>query len=403
MSASADVRAPGAAGLGASPSTATMISLLAASSLTIMASTVISPGLPGMEAHFADDPDAALLTRLAVTLPGLLVAIFAPLAGGLSDRLGRRRILLAAMVLYVLAGMSGLLLDTLPAILVGRAMLGVAVAGVLTSASAMAGDLFRGEAQTRFMGRQASAMGFAGLIFLTGGGLLAEMHWRAPFGLYGIALLVLAAAAVFLPETRGAAARSQAAAEDDGATAPWGSLAILYFLGLGTMVAMYVMPVQLPFRLRELGMDAPSQAGLALGVFTLVSSISAFGAALLRGRLGAGGMFALSFLGLGAGLAWVSVSSDLLSICLGGAVAGAAMGLTMPNLFNTVVSLAPARVRGRATGGMTSAVFLGQFVSPLLSQPAAEAWGYGGAFLAAGVFAPLLAVVALLARRSFRA
>ena len=147
----------------------------------------------------------------------------------------------------------------------------------------------------------------------------------------------------------------------------------------------------------------PSQAGLALGVFTLMSSVSALVAAKLRWRLGPGGMFGLAFAMFGAGLVWVSQAGDLVQICLGGAVAGAAMGLTMPNLFNTVVSLAPARVRGRATGGMTSAVFLGQFVSPLLSQPAAEAWGYGGAFLAAGLFAPLLAVIGLLARRRFRA
>ncbi|MDF2232001.1 MFS transporter [Albimonas sp. CAU 1670] len=403
MSARADISAPSRAAAPAEPGTATMLALLAASSLTIMASTVISPGLPGMEAHFADTPDAAMLTRLAVTLPGLLVAIFAPVAGALADRLGRRRILISAMVLYVLSGMSGLLLDTLPAILVGRAMLGVAVAGVLTSASAMAGDLFRGEAQARFMGRQASAMGAAGLVFLTGGGLLAELHWRAPFGLYGIALLVLLAALVLLPETRNAQARAQAAAEDDGAPAPWGTLAVLYALGLGTMVTMYVMPVQLPFRLREMGLDAPSQAGLALGVFTLMSSVSALGAARLRGRMGPGGMFAVSFLMLGAGFAWVSLSSGLVSICLGGAVAGAAMGLTMPNLFGTVVALAPARIRGRATGGMTSAVFLGQFVSPLLSQPAAETWGYAGAFLAAAALTPALALLALLARRSFRA
>lgn len=399
MSARAD--APSEAARG--PGLATMLSLLAASSLTIMASTVISPGLPGMEAHFAEEtPDAALLTRLAVTLPGLLVAIFAPIAGGLSDRVGRRRILLAAMVLYVLAGCSGLVLDTLPAILAGRAALGVAVAGVLTSASAMAGDLFRGEAQARFVGRQAAAMGFAGLIFLTGGGLLAEMHWRAPFGLYGIALMVLAAAFVFLPETRGAAARAAAAAEDDGAKTPWPGLATLYFLGFGSMIVMYVMPVQLPFRLRELGLSAPSQAGIALGVFTLMSSVSALVAARLRGRLGPGAMFGIAFVSLAAGFAVVSVSSTLAMICVGGAIAGAAMGLVMPNLFGTVVMLAPARIRGRAAGGMTSAVFLGQFLSPLFSQPVADVWGYDGAFLAAAMGAPALAATGVLARRSFR-
>ena len=77
--------------------------------------------------------------------------------------------------------------------------------------------------------------------------------------------------------------------------------------------------------------------------------------------------------------------------------------LVVDNLFGTVVALAPARIRGRATGGMTSAVFLGQFVSPLLSQPAAETWGYAGAFLAAAALTPALALLALLARRSFRA
>ena len=379
------------------------LALLAASSLTIMASTVISPGLPGMVEHFQDTPDAGLLARLAMTLPGLFVAIGAPFVGALTDRIGRRRILLGAILMYVLAGTSGLWLDTLPAILVGRAALGLAVAGVLTSASAMAGDIFHGPSQARFVGLQASAMGFAGLVFLTGGGLMAELHWRAPFAIYGIALLVFLAALLVLPETRGRHAQAQAGPEpEDDRPAPWRTLALLYLFGLAIMTAMYVMPVQLPFRLRELGLIGPSQAGIALGVFTLMSSVTALFAARMRSRMGPGPMFVLSFLVTALGFVMTSAGGGMVSICIGAAVVGGGMGLTMPNLFGSVVSLAPARVRGRAAGGMTSAVFLGQFLSPLASQPAAEAWGLASAFLLAATIPPVLALLALLARRALR-
>ena len=45
--------------------------LLTISSLTIMAAATISPGLPRMQAHFADVPEAGLLVRLVLTVVAL--------------------------------------------------------------------------------------------------------------------------------------------------------------------------------------------------------------------------------------------------------------------------------------------------------------------------------------------
>jgi MFS family permease len=48
--------------------------------------------------------------------------------------------------------------------------------------------------------------------------------------------------------------------------------------------------------------------------------------------------------------------------------------------------MAPARLRGRLSGGLVSAIFIGQFLSPLVSHPLVLAAGYRNAFiLAAGV------------------
>lgn len=161
--------------------------ILLLTALTIMAGATISPALPAIEAHFADSAHAPILTRLILTMPALFIAVCAPVAGVLADRYGRRPVAIAAVVLYGLAGMSGLIADSLPGLLVGRALLGVAVAGVMTVATALVGDFFTGPARERFMGLQAAFIGIGGLFFLTGGGLLAEFHWRAPFLIYVVA------------------------------------------------------------------------------------------------------------------------------------------------------------------------------------------------------------------------
>ena len=79
------------------------VALLLAASLTILSNSLISPSLPGIEARFADEENAALLARLLVTAPSLMVAILAPFAGALADRFGRRLQLLAGVALFAVA------------------------------------------------------------------------------------------------------------------------------------------------------------------------------------------------------------------------------------------------------------------------------------------------------------
>ena len=189
-----------AARVGDPGSTSTKATLLFASSLTVMSGATIAPALPAMQAHFADVENVGLLIRLVLTLPALPIVIGAPLAGYLGDRSGRTRLLVGAMVLYAVAGSSGLYLDSLGTILIGRALLGAAVAGVMTSATALVADYYTGADRARFMGWQAAFMNVGGVAFLTGGGALAEIGWRLPFLIYLVALPLALVARVSLPE-----------------------------------------------------------------------------------------------------------------------------------------------------------------------------------------------------------
>ena len=83
-------------------------------------------------------------------------------------------------------------------------------------------------------------------------------------------------------------------------------------------------------------------------------------------------------------------------------MAGLGGGLIFPNLYAWLADLTPPAWRGRVTAGMSSAIFLGQFLSPLvLAAPAGhEAQGFAaGAALAAGMGA-LLLILSVWARRA---
>jgi MFS family permease len=371
--------------------------LLAVSTLTVMAGATIAPGLPAMRHHFAAVDQAGLLVRLVLTLPALLIALAAPLVGGLVDRLGRRPPLLGALLLYGLAGSSGLVLDSLEAILVGRALLGVAVAAIMTTATTLVADYMAGEKRARFMGWQASAMAGGGMVYLLAGGLLADLSWRLPFALYLVALLLLPLAWWRLPEPASGTGAAVAQEPEPQAPVPYRLLAVVYALALFGLVSFYMVPVQLPFLLEEALGLGPSASGLAISVSTLVSALVSLVYGRVRARLSATAVAALVFFFIGAGYLVIGGASSLAQVMVGLAVGGCGPGLMLPNFNLWLTTEVPEAARGRALGGLTTAVFLGQFLSPVVAQPAARALGLSGSFTAVGLVLAVLAPALALA------
>ncbi|HCZ49255.1 MAG TPA: hypothetical protein DCZ11_09640 [Gammaproteobacteria bacterium] len=67
----------------------------------------------------------------------------------------------------------------------------------------------------------------------------------------------------------------------------------------------------------------------------------------------------------------------------------------MPNLMGTAMHLAPPALRGRVAGMLTTAIFLGHFLSPLLSQPMIAGIGFDATFSAVGGLLGVMALTAL--------
>jgi len=362
---------------------------LSASSLTVMAGATIAPGLGLMQEHYGGDPT---LVKLVLTLPGLFTAAAAPLAGWLSDRHGRRGVLLAGLILYALAGTQGLWAGSLTELLVGRAVLGMAVGFIMTCATTLVLEYWEGEEQRRALGWQNAFMSFGGVVFQLLGGFLAEaLGWRGPFWVYAAPLPLALVAWFLLPEP---VRHVQRGGPPDPATRRRlrGFLMLLSALAFVHMVVFYYLPVQTPFLLKEIGVRSPSAVAAAISGATLFAGLASLQYARLRRRLGIGAGFALAFALVGLGYGVVFLQAGYWAIIAGLSVASLGFGLARPNFTAWLHAHVPGPARASAVAVMSSSIFLGQFCTPFLSAPLIRAFGLPGAFLASGLLLSALGV-----------
>lgn len=78
---------------GSSVSRLTVGTLLLASTLTIMSGATISPALSAIRSAFDATPNADVLVQIVLTMSALFIAVGAPIAGAVVDRLGWTKLL----------------------------------------------------------------------------------------------------------------------------------------------------------------------------------------------------------------------------------------------------------------------------------------------------------------------
>ena len=169
-------------------------------------------------------------------------------------------------------------------------------------------------------------------------------------------------------------------------------MAFVYGLGLVSMSVFYVIPSQLPFYLLEFGISEPSQAGLAIACFTLAAAVAALLYRHVKARLSYQGSFATAFAAQAVAYVLIANASGYGVIVAALFIGGAGAGIALPSFSLWLLAHVPAALRGRAMGGLTMSFFLGQFSSPLLTQPIARAFGLSAVFAFTSALVALFAV-----------
>lgn len=346
-----------------------LITLLVASSIAGMGGGVVIPAMPKILEHFNDVPHAELLVRLFLTTPGLFTAIGAPLAGLIVDKYGRKKLLLCAIFLYGVGGTTGCYLDSLYALMVGRALLGLSAAGTMTTCVTLMADYYDKEKRQKLMGYQFSFTSFGSTIFLALGGVFAEIHWRVPFFIYAIPFLIFIAASIFITEPQMKEKEKTIQSEKPKEKFPYLILGSIYALIYITMAIFYLKVVIFPFYMNEIETTSTTKIGLALSSAICISALVSLQYGSIKSRFSYINISLAVFIIVAIGyLILYSAGSYWLAV-IGLIITSLGFGLFAPNVTVWVNAVTPEAYRGRAVGGMTTCIFLGMFSSPLIAHP----------------------------------
>lgn len=370
------------------------IILLLASSLTVMSVSAISPALPKIAEAFAYLPNAVFLVKLMLTIPSLIIACSAPFAGIIIDKGKRKTLLVTSLILYAITGTTGLYLDSIEGFLIARAFLGISVAGIMTSAQTLIADYYYGEERTKALGLQGTFISFGGVLFVAIAGLLATISWRYPFSLYGLALLLAYPAFLYIHEPK-QKHKEEIVDNLEHSTYTMHTISIIGIccIVFSGMVIFYCIPTQLPFLLQSYGIDSPAKAGAIVSLATLCGGITSFLMPKLKKIISFARLGSLSFGLLAIGFFGIQITPSYPIILFSALFAGAGIGLLMPSMRLWVITLANPKIRGRSVGFLTSSLYLGQFLSPIIAQPIVSLQSIQSLYFIIAIIAGTLSII----------
>ncbi|NEK22400.1 MFS transporter [Sulfitobacter sp. JBTF-M27] len=332
------------------------------------------PVMPDLirEVNGGDLSQAAVWGGILATTFAAMQFLFGPIIGGLSDRYGRRKILLISLVVmaadYVVMALAG----SIWLLLAGRVVGGITAATQATASAYMA-DISTAEQRTKSFGLIGAAFGMGFVLGPLIGGVLAEYGTRAPFW---AAAFLATSNVIFgwfvLKETLApekARAFNWRRANPFGAVKQLGKLPgvhqllMVYFL---YNVAFAVYPSVWAYFGQERFDWAPTTIGLSLGLFGITMAfvqgyfirvaLRVFGE---RRTVVVGLLFAL-----GTYTAIGSITAGWLILLL---TPIAALGGITPIALQGIMSQRVAdNAQGELQGALTSAVSLAMIVTPLV-------------------------------------
>jgi MFS transporter, ACDE family, multidrug resistance protein len=379
-----------------------LLVLLAAGCLTTMTGGIVSPVLPEIVQQLQLDPRWA---GLLVSMHALAIAVCTPLFGILSDRIGKLKVLIPALVLYAVFGTAGAWMQSFLPLLATRALLGAASGAVAAATIGLLGTMYEGEARSRILGYATSAMTTASILIPLVGGWVGQYHWQYAFYLYGFGLPLAAIAAVMLKEQKSGQSSVIAAGQTQQLLQILRqprTLQLYLTLALAASI-VYSVVIYTPLYLSAAIGATPLLNGSVLAVRAIGAAIvSALVASRLAKAVGTERAIAVGFVLMSLTLVTIPFLDQLEWIMPTAVLFGMGFGVVVPNVYDRLADQAPSELRSSVLAIGTGCNSLGQFISPLVLGPV---WKYAGlppVFYVAAAVALGTGVLNLLQRSQIR-
>ncbi|KWK41800.1 MFS transporter [Burkholderia stagnalis] len=299
-------------------------------------------------------------------LPGAM------LGGRLADRFGRKRVLIASVVLFGLLSIATAQVSSFAMLVAVRVLTGIGLGGAMPNLIALSSEAVEPRARSSAVAAMYCGIPFGGVVASLIGVLLAgDTEWRHIFYVGGAGPLLLVPLLIgMLPESRAYldvagtdAARASVAHTLFGGGRTLSTLAlwISYFC---TLIVLYFLLNWLPSLMAARGLDR-AHVGLVQICFNVGGGLGALGigAALdrMRAQRVVGGMYA----GIVLSLAALAAAPDFASLAAAAFAAGMFVIGGQSVLYALAAIYYPTAMRGTGVGTAVAVGRLGSVVGPL--------------------------------------
>jgi ACDE family multidrug resistance protein len=366
-----------------------------------MAGSVIAPVLNQMGEGLGVGPGAA---RLLITTHGIMIAICSPAIGLLIDKVGVRKPLILGLILYGLAGGSGLFVTNYALLISSRVLLGISVALIFTSITVTILNLYEGTQRNKVMGWRGSSNSVGGIIWPLIGGSLGVVSWHLPFIAYLIGLPIAFMAFLAIPETQKDAEHPANSPVDkqESTLKIFKSTPILFLpYGLAFIgnILLYAIIVFMPKLVEQYDITNTFWIGTFISTVGLSGGATSLFYGRIKARLSFNSIVKISLLLWSAGFILISQAPFIWLISVSIILFGVGMGMVIPSVSVWVGELAPASFRGRMTSYITLFSYTGQFLSPIILSPIESSLDLSTLFLIIGITCVFLLVLFLILLR----
>lgn len=338
-----------------------------------------------------------MLTGLAVGIYGLTQALLQIPFGLVSDRIGRKPVIFAGLLLFAFGSVVAAMADDILWIIVGRAIQGSGA--VAAAVMALAADLTREDHRTKVMASIGMTIGFSFMLAMTIGPALNE--WIGVQGIFWLtgmlALVGIALVGLVVPTP------TVSRVHRDAETVPGMIGRVLHKpdllrLDFGIFALHLVLTalfLGVPLALRDAGLDPLDHAlvYLPLMVVSIIAMVPFIIIAEKKAKMRPVFLGAVVLLGIAQLLLW-QLSQSFWPLVLALGLFFVAFNLLEATLPSLVSKVAPADAKGTAMGVYNTSQFSGAFVGGLIGGAVHQLYGLQAIFLFGAVVAVVWLFVA---------
>jgi MFS family permease len=366
--------------------------------------SVTAPLLPDLATAFGVSRGSIGWVQAAVSIAGVLLSA---LIGYLADRLGRRRVVLASLLLFTVFGCAGFLTRTFEGLIAVRVLQGIGTSGLLGLGIVMVSDLYEGPARTKAMGFNLTAVTTVAMLGPLASGFIAGGGVFRPFLIFliGVPLLVWASRLPSDP-TKDVESPLRHAGAAFAALRQGGQIGDFAGILLVTFAAT-VLQHGFGFTNTPLFLDSefgvgPSGRGVIIAMFQFGTVLAAVQIGRLRARASGSRLVGTGFVLTALGMGVAALAPEPWAVAVGLGLTGVGFGLFVPLAQDRAATVGGTLFRGLTVLTWVTIVRSAQVVGPPTASFFNEAIGARPTF---GIAAVVMAVAAATwrpARRRIR-